>query len=503
MMQQNQFSRLYFVAGSAIAFLIIALSIYSKSFWGDEIWSIVCSESTWENLIHTLAKDSHPPLYFVILKVWISLFGDSEISVRIFQGVQCCGLIFSTMFLFKEICGKYCHPLFIAFVFSSNLWLLTPMVRYYSLAAILVVLATICLFRCVEDGSSRNFTMIMIHYAAILYTDYPASGIIAIHALYIFFFHREYLKIFCKFLLLSLLLFVPWMLVLIGQIVNLSMATQIADFNPSSKGFFLKIVYSLYVFLFGETVFPFETILFFVAISMMISILVERKFLGKILLNPHIYLLLFLIIGSLIFTSIITTFIARHTSFIYTPARTFFVLPFIFVFLGGLYSLFQKKWTRIVFVFSLLLINIYGNINWVFNRHFIMPVYASPWKEMMASLHEVDGAIIADESSVYRYYQNHLPGKYPSLIDSSSISHLEKEISNHNFKKIAILVSGRDSTRSEIPQELMEYIRSKWEHIDTRKYMIIDKRYRKLKEKILARDSYDAKFSISIYRIKD
>ncbi len=61
--------------------LLVRMPNFNESLWYDEVWyTSVMLDSTSINQV--LFHDVHPPLYPLIMKGWIELFGDSEISVR-------------------------------------------------------------------------------------------------------------------------------------------------------------------------------------------------------------------------------------------------------------------------------------------------------------------------------------------------------------------------------------------------------------------------------------
>ncbi len=495
-----------------IFFIIIVVSInfsaalFTKSLWGDEVWSIHCAEKSWNDFFSTLSSDYHPPLYFIFLKFWISFFGNSEISVRIFQGIQSCFFLFSTLFLFRKIFPeKRYHPFFFVFLFSGELWLFSPMIRYYVFAATLVVSATVFLLQWIETHSKKYFYLLIFNYIALLYTDYPSSIIIVIHGIYIVFFHKDFFKKFLFATTAVAFAFLPWLIIFIRQLQQLHHSPQIADFNTSPLSIILKFSYSIYAFLFGETVFPSEIITIITVFVLSVIFFVERKNIFKIFKNHSTIFLLFIISIGILFTSIITTVISQHTSFIYTPSRTFFALPFFFIFLGKIYSSIEKKIIQQIFIILLLLVNFYSITNWAFNRNFMMPVYASPWKEIFSSLNKTRGLIISDESEVYKYYYNQLfdvPYKiFPTLISVQSLDELKSELSIHKTKNLFLLTTGRESTELEINTEIIDYLKLHGKKLNEQKFLLIDEDYKKFKNKILQRSSYDAKFTVTQYQL--
>jgi len=69
------------------AFLIFASRglLTGYSYWLDEIYSVSASLDTWQQLYQRwiLQSDVHPPLYHILLKLWMLLLGSSETATRI------------------------------------------------------------------------------------------------------------------------------------------------------------------------------------------------------------------------------------------------------------------------------------------------------------------------------------------------------------------------------------------------------------------------------------
>jgi uncharacterized membrane protein len=65
----------------------------SYSYWGDEIFSVFGSELPWKEMLSQwiLQGDTHPPLYHALLKLWMNLFGSSELATRFFSFL--CGTV--------------------------------------------------------------------------------------------------------------------------------------------------------------------------------------------------------------------------------------------------------------------------------------------------------------------------------------------------------------------------------------------------------------------------
>ena len=493
---------------TGIPAFVILLAYQTKSFWGDEILSISYAVQPGFGTFKILAGDYHPPLYFFLLKFWIAIFGTGETGLRAFQGVQGAFFLWVSLKLFRKfIPERRYHPLWLFLVVSSEFWLFMPMLRYYTLAASLVMGSTYLLWKWKEDPTNENGYFLVLSYIALLYTDYPSSVVIALHFLYILFTQR---KLFLKLLIsiaISVAAFMPWVMVTVDQIRKVRDLGQVADLNTSPFAVLLKCGYSFYAFLIGETIYPFESVA--VVCLIIITVIGIIAFFKFKLYRDKLFLYSFgLALVGIIFTSVITTYISTHTSFIYTPSRTFFGLGFLFLALGILYSRIQNAAMRYFLLGSLIIVVGYGDYNWAMNRHFLMPVYATPWKEVLGDLRDRDGLIFADEGLCYSYYQNHLQGTYPELQQFSSVNELSEKVLENLTEHpegvaVYVLLQGRESTESQISPSVITYLQENGTLEYARKYLPIDDTYQRIKSKILHRESYDAKITLYKYILKD
>jgi uncharacterized membrane protein len=69
-----------FVLGGMLASSVWIFKPYS--YWLDELFSVTAANESLSSLHTILLSDVHPPLYQVLLKLWILIFGDSELSTR-------------------------------------------------------------------------------------------------------------------------------------------------------------------------------------------------------------------------------------------------------------------------------------------------------------------------------------------------------------------------------------------------------------------------------------
>src|SRR5438477_1105040 len=83
-----------------IAILLIVLfvglslaTINRFSPWHDESYTATLIESNYGDIVHRTALDVHPPLYYLVLKAWSSVFGSSVVDLRLFSVVCMSGAV--------------------------------------------------------------------------------------------------------------------------------------------------------------------------------------------------------------------------------------------------------------------------------------------------------------------------------------------------------------------------------------------------------------------------
>src|SRR5438477_307808 len=78
--------RIYRLALAALIVLFLAVRIWGLTdscLWFDEIFSVHAAEHSWSTIFPFVAQDLiHPPLYYLLLKGWIALGGESFFWLR-------------------------------------------------------------------------------------------------------------------------------------------------------------------------------------------------------------------------------------------------------------------------------------------------------------------------------------------------------------------------------------------------------------------------------------
>lgn len=185
-----------------LAFALRFQQLGAQSFWNDEGNSARLSERSIPLILEGTASDIHPPLYYLVLRGWRELVGETEFGLRSFSGFVGLFAVALTMALMRELereRGERRVSSGSGFVLLAGLLTAVspPLIYYsqearmYALLAMLSVLSTLLLLRLLR-ASRYSFTLcqfpLTLPYAftlaAGLYTHYFFPAVILGHAFY-------------------------------------------------------------------------------------------------------------------------------------------------------------------------------------------------------------------------------------------------------------------------------------------------------------------------------
>lgn len=119
-----------------------ALYHSNAAYTSDEVWSVNTVLSG--NVISALKADVHPPLYFLLLKVWVSLFGQGERAVKSLSGLFYVLAVLALYCLARELYGDELALLSAVLYACSPLAILSAQfARMYALLSLLSIISTL------------------------------------------------------------------------------------------------------------------------------------------------------------------------------------------------------------------------------------------------------------------------------------------------------------------------------------------------------------------------
>ena len=211
----------------------LRLVLAGQSLWLDEAASWVIASLPTKTLLQSLVGDFHPPLYYLFLKPWLSLAGQSEFLLRlpgIIIGtltIPALYLLVKTIFIAqKKLKFEIAHLAALLLALNPLHIYYSQELRMYSLSALLATLSWYFLSKWLKDKQTKNILWFTLITVISFYTFYLSIFILISQWLYIIFFHKKNLKVFFNFNLLFVLFCLPWIPTLLKQLQGGGYLTQ-------------------------------------------------------------------------------------------------------------------------------------------------------------------------------------------------------------------------------------------------------------------------------------
>jgi uncharacterized membrane protein len=198
----------------------------AESIWVDEGISIRLAQFSPSQIVVERASNIHPPFYFIVLRYWVDLFGDSEFSARLLSvifGVLAVFMIYKVgKLIFNQNVGILASLLLAFSVFHVGF---SQEVRGYSLMAFLTLFSMFCFVRLFEKWSTALSIAYVLSSALLLYTHVFGSFVlVAQNAYWVMLLllskedHELGLKRWVLLQVVITILFAPWIGVLWAQV---------------------------------------------------------------------------------------------------------------------------------------------------------------------------------------------------------------------------------------------------------------------------------------------
>ena len=338
---------------SLLATLLFIFFEINWSLWLDEAYSVLLADRNFDEIIPTMENDSTPPFYYLVLAVWIRIFGIDPIAVRSLSGIFYVLCLIAIYKLGKSVYDKKTGLL------CSFLYMLSQVAirhshnaRMYSLLGLLGILSFLFFFRLffIKTNSKKDAILYILINIAGTFTHYWFMfNILSQIICYFSLFSRALYKKFLVTIFLSvipfLILWVPilWLQINNGStswmgkpdILN-SMAETLLNFYGDKKAL---LVYGAFFII---IIIQFKGLkIRLQKLSMLKNFIIEKRS------------LVFLI--TLFVLLLIPLFISQVTP-IYMVGRYTIVTLFPFVMLvGALLSRFGNKFLLLICCYSLVI----------------------------------------------------------------------------------------------------------------------------------------------------
>ena len=205
---------------------LIAISIGKFSVWHDESYTATLIESNYSGIIERTGNDVHPPLYYLLLKTWSLVFGDSIMALRLFSSVSMLVAIWIVWRLMRKTYGiRIGQVTLLALCIGPFLVRDGQEMRMYGLAALLASAATFLYVRTMTQKMKWQYAIAYGTFvAAGIYTHYFFILVPLVHFIHLMIFTKGYrikncmaLRPFIPSVITAGALLMPWAPVVMKQ----------------------------------------------------------------------------------------------------------------------------------------------------------------------------------------------------------------------------------------------------------------------------------------------
>lgn len=216
------------ILSTALTLMALAVRLQGlrlDSLWFDEVFSLRAARMSPGDIINLTMGDVHPPLYYLLLHLWIKLFGGTPGAVRMLSVVFSVLTVTVVYHLALELFSRR------AALFAALFTALSPLqvfyaqeTRMYAQLTFFAASSVFCFVCWMKEGSRLYSVLYLISTALLLYTHIYAAFVVMAEFLYFVQLHftarakfRERVREWLVLQLITGLLFLPWALVIFQQ----------------------------------------------------------------------------------------------------------------------------------------------------------------------------------------------------------------------------------------------------------------------------------------------
>jgi hypothetical protein len=212
-----------FGARAVVAFILVAALLVAARLWrltsyglfGDELFSLWAAGHGWGGLLAAVISDiDHPPLFYLLLKAWIMIGGESVLWLKLFPALTSMAAIIPFFLLCRELRMKPAATNLALALMAVNAYLVlySQELRMYSLL-IFFTAASLWLFvRFFNSAPGAKKIQLALFAANLLlvYTHYYGWLVVGVEFLFLILWGRDRLLSFASAFLALLVCFGPW-----------------------------------------------------------------------------------------------------------------------------------------------------------------------------------------------------------------------------------------------------------------------------------------------------
>jgi hypothetical protein len=208
--------------------------ITSFSLWGGEAFTMIGVKQTWTGMFsYVIADIVHPPLFYILLKLWIGLGGESLLWLKLFPVSSSIALAVPFYFLCRELNFQRSEMTLALLLAAVNGYLIhyAQELRMYSLFTFLSMCSFWLFIRYFNSTAGTNGKLVMLTCVNLLniYTHYYGWVVVGMEFLFLIIWQRHKLLKFGISAVILMLIFAPWAYFVIREAQSIGGLAQNLD----------------------------------------------------------------------------------------------------------------------------------------------------------------------------------------------------------------------------------------------------------------------------------
>jgi hypothetical protein len=418
-----------------LTFTLLTIAASTKVFLEDEAFTARSIQQNFEDLNSTIDRDVHPALFLNAIRIWGSWLGYEELNLRSFS------IFFSLLTLlltYKLASDLFDDRVAILALLLIALYPLLIMfghnARYYSLSSALSLLIVLSTFRFQKIGNVSFLILYIISSIAFLNLIFSAVFVLIIVNLWwiIRWFKSETRsnKILFLWLFTQAIVLILYLPVLSRFYFAVQRFHEVIPITSWLIEFVKRSAYFGFVISVGETISPLNPISW---VGILLLIIIIGSGLKRCYPNQNFWLPVGLVLTIAITNLMITMNAAVSQTWQNISYRSFYLYPFLAIWLSvGIINL-PIKYSRLVLI-GFLLVYSFSLFNYFSNREFLRPIFTMSWRNIFSSIKETSSpdtivicgsgdttcgyylSIYGYEGGNYNYFSNLSLSDYPSEV---------------------------------------------------------------------------------------
>jgi uncharacterized membrane protein len=180
----------------ALGGLLRVVWLTRSSIWHDEGYTMWLLRYNFAEIISRTARDVHPPFYYLVSKVWVSVMGTSVFSIRFLSLLFSVGIIYFAYKTVEILFNKraaYWTGIIIAF--SPFMIRFGQEARMYGVVAFFTTLATYLFVRYIKEKKIWLLVIYALSMIAAMYTQYYSFFVVITHWLIMLLYTKGLFKV--------------------------------------------------------------------------------------------------------------------------------------------------------------------------------------------------------------------------------------------------------------------------------------------------------------------